>query len=226
MIDEANIETHAFGNNPKNQLANDPAWETAHVDRVRRMAERDKNHPSIIIWSYGNEAGAGPNFDACRTYIKAAHPERPTHYEGDKRPDQPSSDFNSRMYANQEWGLTYSGSKPLVLCEYTHAMGNSNGNLAEYWHDNIYRHDHHAGGFVWDWMDQGLRQPVPKSHQDRIGSGPVKETFLAYGGWFEDKHGIYTDRNFCMNGLIAADWTPHPGLFAIKHAYRNIHLQL
>ncbi|VGO13120.1 Beta-galactosidase [Pontiella desulfatans] len=125
VLDEANIETHAFGNNPKNKLANDPAWAAAHVDRVRRMAERDKNHPSIIIWSYGNEAGGGPNFDACRDYIKANHPERPTHYEGDKRPDNPSSDFFSRMYANQEWGLNYKGSKPLVLCEYTHAMGNS-----------------------------------------------------------------------------------------------------
>jgi len=224
VLDEANIETHGFGNNPKNKLANDPAWKTAHVDRVRRMAERDKNHPSIIIWSYGNEAGAGPNFDACYDYIKANHPERPTHYEGDKRPGNPSSDFFSRMYANQEWGNTYKGNKPLVLCEYTHAMGNSNGNLHEYWHKNIYTNDHHAGGFVWDWMDQGLRLPVPAEFKNRIGTGPVKETFFAYGGWFEDAHGIAHDGNFCMNGLLAADWTPHPGLFAIKHVYRNMHV--
>lgn len=223
VMDEANIETHGYGNNPNNKLANDPAWQEAHVDRVRRMAVRDKNHPSIIVWSLGNEAGIGPNFDACYEYLRANHPERPVHYEGEKRKDFPASDFNSRMYANQNWGRK-SGDKPNVLCEYTHAMGNSNGNLAEYWDGTIYPNDHHSGGFVWDWMDQGIRVAVPKSHQANVGLGPVKTDFFAYGGWFEEPVGMESAGNFCMNGLVASDWTPHPGLFAIKHVYRNIHV--
>ena len=224
VLDEANIESHDYGNDPKNKLANDPAWEEAHVDRVRRMAERDKNHPSIIIWSLGNEAGVGPNFDACYQYLKTNHPERPVHYEGEKRNDLPASDFHSKMYADENWGQKPEA-KPNVLCEYTHAMGNSNGNLSEYWHGTIYTHDNHCGGFVWDWMDQGLRVPVPEAQQFKVGTGPVKKDFFAYGGWFENKHNIRHDNNFCMNGLIAADWTPHPGLFAIKHVYRNIHVK-
>jgi len=226
VMDEANIETHEYGNNSKNKLANSPEWTEAHVDRVRRMAERDKNHPSVVIWSHGNEAGMGPNFDACYDYYHKHHPERPVHYEGDKQKAPTSSDFVSRMYANENWGKDgpVSETKPMVLCEYTHAMGNSNGNLDEYWHQNIYRNDWHAGAYVWDWMDQGIRQTVPTEFAKRIGVGPVKETFLAYGGWFENEHGIYNNNNFCMNGLIAADWTPHPGLFAIKYAYRNIHV--
>ncbi|KAA1257927.1 Beta-galactosidase [Rubripirellula obstinata] len=223
VIDEANIESHDYGNNPQNKLANDPAWEVPHVDRVRRMAERDKNHPSVIIWSLGNEAGVGPNFDAAYRYLNSNHPERPVHYEGEKREGYQASDFNSKMYSDQNWGRE-AGEKPNVLCEYTHAMGNSNGNLAEYWHGTIYQHDNHCGGFVWDWMDQGLRTPVPDSHQPNVGVGPVREDFFAYGGWHEDKHGIHHDNNFCMNGLIASDWTPHPGLFAIKHVYRNVHV--
>lgn len=221
VLDEANIESHDYGNNPRNKLANDPAWKETHVDRVRRMAERDKNHPSVIIWSLGNEAGVGPNFDACYQFLHENHPERPVHYEGEKRKGFPASDFDSKMYADQNWGKK-AGEKPNVLCEYTHAMGNSNGNLAEYWHDTIYQHDNHCGGFVWDWMDQGLRTPVPSSHEANVGMGPVKKHFFAYGGWHENKHGIYHDNNFCMNGLIASDWTPHPGLFAIKHVYRNV----
>ena len=226
VMDEANIETHEYGNNPKNKLANDPAWKEAHVDRVRRMAERDKNHPCVVIWSHGNEAGMGPNFDACYAYYHKHHPERPVHYEGDKQKEPTSSDFVSRMYAGETWGkdAPASARKPMVWCEYTHAMGNSNGNLSEYWRHNIYKNDWHAGAFVWDWMDQGLRQAVPKEFRNRIGVGPVKKDFFAYGGWFEDEHGIYHNNNFCMNGLIAADWTPHPGLFAIKYAYRNIHV--
>ena len=230
LMNEANIETHAYENRPDNKLANSPDWEEAHVDRVRRMAERDKNHPSIIVWSLGNEAGVGPNFDAAYTYLTANHPERPVHYEGEKRrvEGQPATDLDSRMYAEESWGLTTDSNplKPLVLCEYTHAMGNSNGNLAEYWHENIYLNDHHSGAFVWDWMDQGIRQPVPSEYEDHIGSGPVREHFFAYGGWFEHKldRKVTNDGNFCMNGLLAADWTPHPGLYAIKHVYRNIHV--
>ena len=224
VIDEANIESHGYSNSPKNKLANDPAWEEVHVDRVRRMAERDKNHPSIIIWSLGNEAGVGPNFEACYAYLKTNHPNRPVHYEGEVREGLPASDFHSKMYAGTGWGKE-PDAKPDLLCEYTHAMGNSNGNLAEYWFGTIYPNDHHLGGFVWDWMDQGLRAPVPEDSRAKIGIGPVQEDFFAYGGWFEDPHGIKHDNNFCMNGLLASDWTPHPGLFAIKYVYQNIRVE-
>jgi beta-galactosidase len=225
VIDEANVESHGLRDDPERALAKDPAWREAHVDRVRRMVERDKNHPSIILWSYGNEAGIGPNFDACHDYLKAAHPEFLAHYADERREPIRASDVMSRMYGAPDWQFSYDGDMPFMLAEYAHAMGNSTGNMAEYWDENIYLNDHYAGAFVWDWMDQGIRQPVPDAFKDRVGTGPVEETFFAYGGWFEDPHGIYHDGNFCMNGLIAADWTPHPGLFTIKHVHRNIHLQ-
>jgi beta-galactosidase len=220
VLDEANIESHGFGNGPQNQLANDPAWEAAHVNRVIRMVERDRNHPSIIIWSHGNEAGIGPNFDACYRAIKATDPTRPVHYEGDKRPGSPAADMYSKMYASETW--VGDEKKPSILCEYTHAMGNSNGNLHEYWHENIYQTPRHMGGFVWDWMDQGIRKPVPAEFQKNIGVGPVQDTAFAYGGW--KAHNYHHDGNFCMNGLIAADWTERPGLHAIKYIYRNVHV--
>src|SRR5690606_4688970 len=102
--------------------------------------------------------------------------------------------------------------KPLILCEYTHAMGNSNGNLDAYW-DLIYEHPRIAGAFVWDWMDQGIRQEVPYGMEDPWG----REDFLAYGGWWEDRAAVHHDSNFCMNGLIAANSEPHPGLISLKH---------
>lgn len=215
VMDEANIESHGYGNSSKNPLANNPVWEAAHLDRVRRMVERDKNHPCIVSWSMGNEAGSGSNFTTCLNWIHERDPSRPVHYEGGSHT---ISDFDSRMYASERWlGKT---DKPTILCEYSHAMGNSSGNLKEYWENNIYKNEKHAGAFVWDWMDQGLRQDVPREYQSRVGQGPVKESFFAYGGWFEgDRH---NNGNFCMNGLLAADATPHPGLFALKQVLRNV----
>ena len=221
MMDEANIESHGYGNHAGNRLANDPAWEAAHLDRVARMEARDKNHPSIIMWSLGNEAGIGPNFDTAYHYLKRTDSTRPIHYEGDNRRggQHKASDVYSVMYREPGW--VGPADKPSVLCEYTHAMGNSNGNLQEYW-DTIYSTPRHMGAFVWDWMDQGLRTPVPAAFRHRIGTGPVKDSFFAYGGWYEqDRH---HDGNFCMNGLLAADWEPHPGLYAVKYTYRNIHV--
>ncbi|MDD7984295.1 glycoside hydrolase family 2 TIM barrel-domain containing protein [Lentisphaera marina] len=219
VIDEANIETHEFGaTSNKNILANDPSWEKAIVDRVKRMAERDKNHPSIVIWSLGNESGIGPNFVAAYDMLKANYPHRPVHYEGGHKYKSPASDFYSRMYADQNW--IGPEDRPSILCEYSHAMGNSNGNLKEYWEDNIYKNDRYTGGFIWDWMDQGIRQKTPAEFAKNIGIGPVKETFFAYGGWFENPYS--NDGNFCMNGLVASDWTPHPGLFSVKAVYSNI----
>ena len=221
VMDEANIESHGYGNDAGNRLANDPAWEAAHLDRVIRMEARDKNHPSIIMWSLGNEAGIGPNFETAYQYLKRTDPTRPVHYEGDHRSGvrHKASDVYSVMYRKPGW--VGPADKPSVLCEYSHGMGNSNGNLKEYW-DTIYSTPRHMGAFVWDWMDQGLRMPVPAAFRHRIGAGPVKDSFFAYGGWHErDRH---HDGNFCMNGLLDADWKPHPGLYAVKYVYRNIHV--
>ncbi|MBF0198828.1 MAG: DUF4981 domain-containing protein [Planctomycetes bacterium] len=222
VMDEGNIESHGYGNKPSNKLANDPNWKASHVNRIERMAARDKNHPSVIMWSLGNEAGVGPNFDACYTFLKKYDPTRPIHYQGEKRTKDghKASDMYSRMYANPPW--LDRNNKPSVLCEYSHAMGNSNGNLKEYWEDNIYKNENHIGGYIWDWMDQGIRTQVPAECSKNIGKGPVKDTFFKYGGWKQDKYD--NSGSFCMNGLIASDWTPHPGLFAIKYAYRNIHV--
>lgn len=216
VIDEANIESHDYENKPSNKLANSPEWEACTLNRVQRMVARDKNHASVVVWSLGNEAGSGPNFVKATDWIHANDPTRPVHYEGG---DHSVGDFHSRMYAPNDWRST--DHRPAILCEYTHAMGNSNGNLKEYWHDNIYKTDKHAGAFVWDWMDQGLVENVPAEFEKNIGKGPVKETFFAYGGWHVQKY--KHDKNFCMNGLISADWTPRPGLSAIKYVHRNIH---
>ena len=228
VMDEANVESHGYGNNDRNILAKSPIWKQAILDRVIRMAERDKNHPSVVIWSLGNEAGDGPNFFACHQWLHQNRPQRPVHYEGSSsHGDGRASDFCSKMYASEDWGFGGRApcpGKPMVLCEYSHAMGNSNGNLKEYWHDNIYINPRHQGGFIWDWMDQGIRQPVPPEYRRQIGKGPVQEFFFAYGGWWEDKHEIFNNGNFCMNGLIGADWRPHPGLLALKYVYRNIHV--
>jgi beta-galactosidase len=228
VMDEANVESHGFENNPENELANRAVWRQAHLDRVIRMAERDKNHACVVVWSLGNEAGDGPNLRACHKWLHEHRAGRPVHYEGSSgRGDGEASDFFSRMYAGPDWpraGEDKYPDKPVILCEYSHAMGNSNGNLKEYWQDNIYVNKRHQGGFVWDWMDQGIRRPVPAEYAGHVGKGPVRDFFFAYGGWWEDKLGIFNDGNFCMNGLVGADWRPHPGLFALKYVYRNIHV--
>jgi beta-galactosidase len=221
IIDEGNIECHAYGLNDKNRLSNDPAWGPLYLDRVQRMVERDKNHPSIIMWSAGNECGDGPNIAEVYNWTKQRDRSRPFHYEGSSRYGAKSTDINSYMYPtpNESWELAKSKpDMPFMLVEYTHAMGNSNGALREYW-DLFYADINAIGAFVWDWVDQGIRQMVPEEYQN---SG--SKTFLAYGGWWEDKAGIYNDNNFCQNGLVSADRNPHGGLWAIKYVYRNLHL--
>jgi len=187
------------------------------MNRIRRMAERDKNFTSICIWSLGNEAGRGAGPKAMHEWLREEHPDRPVHCEYDKN----NADMVSAMYAGPGWNA--GTSKPSVLCEYTHAMGNSNGNVKEYW-DHIYSNDRHMGAYVWDWADQGIRVPVPAEFQKNVGTGPVKETFYAYGGWWEDAKNFRHDDNFCMNGLVSADREIKPGLFTMKYAYRNIHV--
>ncbi len=161
VIDEANIESHGMGYG-RESLAKDPRWKAAHLDRVERMVERDKNHASAIIWSMGNEAGNGVNFEACYAWIKERDPSRPIHYERAELAD--NTDIYCPMYAPIEHLLNYASKpqrRPLILCEYAHAMGNSVGNLQDYW-DVIEAHEQLQGGFIWDWVDQGLLADVPR----------------------------------------------------------------
>jgi len=212
VIDEANIESHGIGYDPDKTLGNKPEWERAHLDRTISMVERDKNHPSIIIWSLGNEGGDGVNFQATSKWIHERDPSRPVHYE--RAEMEPHTDIYAPMYASVEEIIEYAethSDRPLILCEYTHAMGNSNGGVKEYW-DAIYKYPQLQGGFVWDWVDQGLRKEVP---------GKPGEYFFGYGGDFEPE-GVYHDDNFCMNGLVSADRTPHPGLYEMKKVYQYI----
>ncbi|HSK08186.1 MAG TPA: glycoside hydrolase family 2 TIM barrel-domain containing protein, partial [Vicinamibacterales bacterium] len=171
--------------------------------------------------SMGNECGDGLNFAEAYKWTKARDASRPVHYEGSSSHGGPNSDINSFMYPTPRRMEALAAKRPavpLLLCEYTHAMGNSNGGLQEYW-DLFYSGRNMRGAFVWDWVNQGIRQPVPAAH--RVPGGA--ETFLAYGGWWEDRVGQRNDDNFNQNGLVSADRKPYPGLRAIKHVYRYLH---
>jgi len=221
VMDEANIESHHYGNDKGNRLTNDPAWQPMQLDRVERMIERDKNHPSIIFWSMGNESGDGLNAAAGYQWAKRRDPSRPFHNEGSTSHGGSNADINSFMYPTPAQVVEAAKKRPampLILCEYSHSMGNSDGGLKEYW-DIFYAGGNAQGAFVWDWVDQGLWQPVPPDYQ--VASTPSR--FLAYGGWFEDRVGVRNDNNFCMNGVLAGDRTPHPGAFAFKYVYRYLH---
>jgi beta-galactosidase len=221
VMDEANIEAHHYGNESNNRLANSPEWREAFLDRVQRMVERDKNHPSVVFWSMGNETGDGPNVAAAYQWTKQRDPSRPFHYQGSSSRGGPNSDINSFMYPSPEKAKQYAANRPnmpLILCEYSHAMGNSNGGLKEYW-DIFYSHTNAQGAFVWDWVDQGIRVAVPEEYR----MNTTDPCFYAYGGWWEDKTGVRNDNNFNNNGLVSANRTPHPGLWAIKYVYRYLH---
>ncbi len=205
VIDEANVETHGV----EGALSNDPAWADAYLDRAVRMVERDKNHPSIIFWSLGNESGYGPNHDAMAEWIRSNDPTRPVHYEGAFR--GPATDVVSRMYAAPEHILEVlndeSETRPYVLCEYAHAMGNSTGNLQDYW-DLIERYPQFIGAFVWEWIDHGILRTDENGRE-----------CWAYGGDFgEARH----DGNFCCDGLVWPDRTPHPGMWECKKVQQPV----
>ncbi len=211
VIDEANIEAHAN----YNRLVHEPAWMTAFVDRGTRMVLRDKNHPSIIFWSLGNESGYGPNHDAIAGWIRGYDPSRLLHNEGSSHmgwdAGPMSSDVTSVMYPTIERIVAYadnpSSTRPLIMCEYAHAMGNSVGNLQEYW-DAIESHYGLQGGCIWDWVDQGLT----KTDENGV-------EYWAYGGDFgEELH----DGDFCINGLIWPDRQPHPSLWEYKKVIQPI----
>jgi beta-galactosidase len=222
VMDEANIEAHHYGNGRNdNLLTNSPDWTLAYMDRVERMIERDKNHPAIISWSMGNESGNGLNAKLTYEWAKQRDPSRPWHYEGTTANGGNFADINSFMYPTPASVVAEAAKKPdmpLILCEYTHAMGNSNGGLKEYW-DVFYSGTNAQGAFVWDWVDQSIRVPVPGEFKNNT----KETTFLAYGGWWEDKSGVRNDNNFNSNGLVSGDRKPHPGLHAIKYVYRNLH---
>lgn len=221
LIDEANIESHGMGYGAES-LANLPEWLAAHMDRTMRMVERDKNHPSVVIWSLGNEAGDGPNFVATSGWVHKRDPDRPVHYERAEK--RPHTDIYCPMYAPPSALAAYASqpqSRPLILCEYSHAMGNSSGNMWLYW-DLIFSKPYLQGGFVWDWVDQGLRQPQARAPGDVFLPVPKGAKFFwAYGGDFGPP-GTPSDDNFCCNGLVSPDRRPHPGLFEVKHIYQPV----
>lgn len=172
LIDEANIESHGMGYGEKT-LAKEPAWLPAHMDRTVRMVERDKNHPSVIIWSLGNEAGFGPNFVETSKWIHGRDPSRPVHYE--RAGLDPATDIVCPMYPVPDKLAEYASKpqdRPFIMCEYSHAMGNSSGNMWLYW-SQIYAKKHLQGGCIWDWVDQGLRRPTASRWivKDRSPSG-------------------------------------------------------
>jgi beta-galactosidase len=226
VIDEANIESHGMGYHPDRTLGNDPAWREAHLDRTIRMVERDKNHPSVIIWSLGNEGGDGVNFEATSAWIQNRDPSRPVHYE--RAGEKSHTDIICPMYPPPERVKSYGLrdlDRPYIMCEYAHAMGNSVGDIRAYW-DLIYEYKHLQGGFIWDWVDQGLRKKVPeewiaKSPKVPENMSSSKDSFFAYGGDFGPP-GTPSSGNFCMNGLVAPDRTPHPSLFEVKKVYQYI----
>lgn len=216
LIDEADIESHGIGYNKDKTLADKPEWYAAHIDRITRMVERDKNHPSVIIWSMGNEAGDGHNFLNAYNWMKQRDKTRPVQYErAEKNTNAPErhTDIWCPMYARIEYLEEYAkddkNDRPLIMCEYAHAMGNSVGNLQDYW-DMIEKYPKLQGGFIWDWVDQGLAK--------RTDSG---EKYWAYGGDFGPE-GITSDGNFCINGLVWPDRTPHPSLYEVKKVYQYI----
>ncbi|MBC7349095.1 MAG: DUF4981 domain-containing protein [Candidatus Aminicenantes bacterium] len=213
LIDEANIESHGMGYGQKS-LAKNPDWGPAHLDRIRRMVERDKNHPSVVIWSMGNEAGNGINFEECYRWIKQRDPSRPIHYE--RAELAWNTDIYCPMYPSLEELEDYAKTnpaRPLIMCEYAHSMGNSTGNLQDYW-DLIEKYPALQGGFIWDWVDQGFAKKNEKG-----------ELFWAYGGDYGPP-GTPSDDNFCCNGLVAPDRQPHPALWEVKKVYQPAKFEL
>jgi beta-galactosidase len=210
IVDEANIESHGMGYGLATTLGNDPSWRAAHLDRTMRMVERDKNHPSVIIWSLGNEAGNGANFYATYEWIKTRDPTRPVQYE--RAGLERNTDIVVPMYPSLEALVAYAeryDDRPYIMCEYAHAMGNSVGNFADYW-AIIERYTVLQGGFIWDWVDQGL-----------LTRNTAGRTIVGYGGDFGPP-GTSTDGNFLINGLVSADRQPHPSLWEVKKVYQSI----
>lgn len=216
VIDEANIESHGLGYNLSRTLANDYKWLRPHWERNSRMLLRDRNHPSIIIWSMGNEAGNGYNFYNVYQGLKMLDPTRPIHYEGASSGWDWNSDILSVMYPTPEDIARESKinpTRPYIMCEYAHMMGNTGGNFQEYW-DVIEKSDDDniQGGSIWDFVDQGF-------YQERNG-----KKIYTYGGDFGPEY-IPSDNNFMCNGLVNPDRQPNPQLFEVKKVYQNVKIR-
>lgn len=213
LVDEANIESHGMENHPDRTLANTPGWEVPFMERMSRMIARDRNFSCIVTWSMGNESGYGKHFETLYEYAHSADPSRPVQYEGGGY--NASSDIYCPMYA-RPWALArhvnQRDARPLIMCEYAHAMGNSVGNLQDYW-DLIYKYDQLQGGFIWDWVDQTFDKKDDKGRK-----------IWAFGGDMGFA-GVVNDSNFCANGLVAADRVPHPHLAEVKKVLQYIHFK-
>ncbi len=238
VMDEADIEEHGL----RGTLASTPDWHAAFMDRAVRMAERDKNYPSIVMWSMGNESGYGPNFAAILAWLHDFDPTRPLHYEGaqgvDGNPDPKTVDVISRFYTrvkqeylnpgiaegedkeraeNARWERLLeiaertNDNRPVMTSEYAHSMGNALGNFKEYW-DEIYSNPRMLGGFIWDWVDQGIYKALPDGR-----------TMVAYGGDFGDKPNL---KAFCFNGLLMSDRETTPKYWEVKKVYAPVQLGL
>ena len=238
VMDEADIEEHGL----RGTLANTPDWHAAFLDRAVRMAERDKNHPSVVMWSMGNESGYGPNFAAVSAWLHDFDPTRPVHYEGaqgvDGEPDPKTVDVVSRFYTRvkQEYlnpGIPEGGDKeraenarwerlleiaertddnrPVMTSEYAHCMGNALGNFQEYW-DEMYSNRRMLGGFIWDWVDQGLYKTLPDGRR-----------MVAYGGDFGDQPNL---KAFCFNGVVMSDREMTPKYWEVKKVYAPLKLEM
>ena len=213
MVDEANIESHGMMFHKDETLANYPDWEVPFMQRMSRMIARDRNYSAIVTWSMGNESGYGKHFETLYDYTKKIDPTRPVQYEGGGYNSK--SDIYCPMYA-RIWRLrqhvNQRDARPMILCEYAHAMGNSVGNFQDYW-DLIYKYDQLQGGFIWDWVDQTFA--IKDENQRDI---------WAFGGDMGFV-GVVNDSNFCANGLVAADRTPHPHIYEVKKVLQYIHFE-
>jgi beta-galactosidase len=215
VVDEANIESHGYGYDHDKTLGNKAHWMPHHLDRTQRMLERDKNQPSIVIWSLGNEAGDGVNLGETYHWIKSRDLSRPVQYEteGDiEEVGERHSDFHSSMYWRhwhlEEYAQTHND-RPFVLIEYAHSMGNSTGNLSDYW-EVIEKHDILAGGFIWDWVDQGLLE------HNEAGT-----PYWTYGGDYGPAD-VPSSGNFCFNGIVFPDRRIQPAYWEVKRVYQHV----
>ena len=216
VIDEANVESHAFNTS----LCHDPTYRATWLERVGRMVERDANHPSIVMWSLGNESGYGEVHDACAALVRSIDPTRLLHYEGAvfhagwNDGGTNVTDVVCPMYAPPAAIELYLqsdlGHRPVVMCEYSHAMGNSNGGLADYWR-LVDKYPRFQGGFVWEWKDHGLRQLTPNGER------------FAYGGQFGDRP---NDGNFVADGLVSPLGEPHPAMQELAWVHRPVSVAL
>jgi len=222
VVDEANIENH----DNYATLCRDPRWSQSYFERAAHMLLRDKNHPSVIMWSLGNESGYGENHDRAADWMRTVDPSRPLHHEGAlkrgwaqagndfERGGERANDVINPMYPHVdsliEWAKTTKSNRPFIMCEYSHAMGNSNGNLKEYW-DAIFKYRGLQGGFIWDWVDQGILKIDAKGRE-----------YWGYGGDFGDEP---NDVDFCINGMIWPDRTPHPAMYEFKKLVQPIEVK-